>query len=296
MPILSRRARFGRAARLAATALLLSTSACASSAQRASDPEQRDWIQLFNGENLDGWTIKFTKHPLGVNFNDTFRVEDGLLQVRYDKWSGWDGEFGHIFYERPFSHYLIAAEYRFVGEQVTGAGQGLAWAKRNNGLMLHSQAPESVGLEQSFPNSIEVQLLGGLGEGPRSTANLCTPNTVVVMDGVLNTAHCTNSSSATFDGDQWVRVEVLMLGDSVVKHIANGDTVMTYTKPQLGEVRRGETPQTTPLGSGYISLQAETAPIDFRKVELLDLEGCMDPQAKNYRSYFVKSNSSRCSY
>lgn len=186
------------------------------------------------------------------------------------------------------------AEYRFVGEQVTGAN--LAWARRNNGLMLHAQAAETVPLEGSFPNSIEVQLLGGLGDGPRSTANLCTPNTVVVMNGVLNTAHCTNSSSATFDGDQWVRVEVLILGDSIVKHIANGDTVMTYTKPQLGEVQRGETPQTTPLTSGYIAIQAETAPTEFRKIELLDLEGCMDPQASNYRSYFIKSSPTRCSY
>ena len=53
--------------------------------------------------------------------------------------------------------------------------------------------------------------------------------------------------------------------------------------------------QTTPLTGGFITIQAETAEIDFRKIEVLDLEGCMDPQARNYRAYFVKSDPSRCS-
>jgi hypothetical protein len=290
MPILSTLPRCA-----AAGALLLLAGACAS--VPVADPAEREWIQLFNGENLEGWTPKFAKHPLGENFNNTFRVEDGLLEVRYDNWTGWDGEFGHLFYDkRPFTHYLIGAEYRFVGNQVTGAPRSLAWAKRNNGLMLHAQSPESMELDQDFPNSIEVQLLGGLGEGPRSTANLCTPGTVVEMNGQLHTPHCTNSTSPTFDGDQWVRVEVLILGDSVVKHIVQGDTVLEYTHPQLGEVRRGETPNLTPLTGGYITIQAESAEIDFRKIEVLDLEGCTDPQARNYKSYFVKSDPARCAY
>ena len=60
--------------------------------------------------------------------------------MRYDKWTGFNGEFGHIFYKEPFSYYLLAAEYRFVGEQVPG---GPAWAIRNNGLMLHMPEPEA---------------------------------------------------------------------------------------------------------------------------------------------------------
>ena len=131
-----------------------------------ADP--KDWIQLFNGKNLDGWTPKFAKHDLGENYNDTFRVEDGLLKVRYDKWQTFDGEFGHMFYKDPFSYYVIAAEYRFVGEQVKGAGPSLAWAIRNNGLMLHAPDPKTMLKDQDFPISIEVQLLGGFGK-PRTT-------------------------------------------------------------------------------------------------------------------------------
>ena len=258
-----------------------------------------DWVQLFNGRDLSNWDIKFAKHELNDNYNNTFRVEDGLLKVRYDKWTAFNGEFGHIFYKQPFSYYLLAAEYRFVGNQVTGAGPSLAWALRNNGLMVHGQSAESMGLNQDFPISLEVQLLGGLGRGARSTANLCTPGTNVHFGDSLITRHCTNSTSKTFDGDQWVRVEVLVLGDSIMKHIANGDTVMTYRKPEMGggsanNTKPGVMVPGKPITEGSISLQAETAEIDFRKVELLNLKGCMDPKSSSYRPYFVKSDPAAC--
>ncbi len=262
-----------------------------------NDPDKQEWIQLFNGRDLDGWTPKFSKHDLGENFNDTFRVENGVLEVRYDKWSKFDGEFGHMFYKDPFSYYRIAAEYRFVGQQVTA---GPAWANRNNGLMLLSPHPKTMLKDQDFPISIEVQLLGGLGDGrPRTTLNLCTPGTNVVMNGKLHTAHCTNSTSKTYDGDQWVRVEVEVRGDESVKHIIDGVTVLEYTKPQMGggavaPVDPAVKIDGTPLTGGYISIQAETAPADFRKIEVLNLEGCMDPKASNFKSYFVKSNPQMC--
>ena len=271
-------------------------------AAQKNNPDEKTWIQLFNGRDLSDWTIKFTKHDLGVNYNDTFRAEDGLLKVRYDKWSAFNGEFGHIFYKESFSYYLLAAEYRFVGEQVTGAGPRLAWALRNNGLMLHSPDPKTMLKDQDFPISIEVQLLGGLANGkPRTTANLCTPGTNVVLKGTLHTAHCTNSTSKTYEGDQWVRVEVLAHGDEVIRHMVDGTTVLEYTKPQIGggavsPVDPKIKVDGTPLTGGYISLQAETAPIDFRKVELLNLVGCTDKKASNYKTYFVKSNPALCKF
>jgi hypothetical protein len=254
---------------------------------------------MFNGRDLSDWDIKFAKHELGDNFNNTFRVEDGLLKVRYDKWTAWNGEFGHIFYRTPYSYYLVAAEYRFVGGQVVGAGAPLAWAQRNNGIMVAGQSAESMGLNQDFPISLEVQLLGGLGKGARSTANLCTPGTNVHFGDSLITRHCTNSTSKTYDGDQWVRVEALVLGDSIIKHIANGDTVMTYRKPEMGggsanNTKPGVLVAGRPITEGSISLQAETAEIDFRKVEILNLKGCMDPKASNYKPYYIKSDPAAC--
>ena len=271
-------------------------------AVQKNNPDEKTWIQLFNGRDLKDWTPKFAKHDLGVNVNETFRVEEGLLKVRYDKWTGFNSEFGHLFYKDPYSYYLLAAEYRFVGEQVTGAGPKLAWALRNNGLMLHSPDPKTMLKDQDFPISIEVQLLGGLSNGkPRSTLNLCTPGTNVVMNGKLHTAHCTNSTSKTYDGDVWVRAEVLVHGDESIKHIVEGQTVLEYTKPQIGggsvsPVDPAVKVDGTPLTGGYISIQAETAPIDFRKIELLNLEGCTDKKASNYKSYVVKSNPKMCRF
>ena len=124
------------------TLILIATLAAGMNVALASyqgAPKPKDWIQLFNGRNLDGWVPKITGYALGENFGDTFGVKNGVLRVSYDKYSQFGGKFGHLFYQRQkFSYYRVAAEYRFVGEQVPG---GPNWALRNNGLMLHSQAP-----------------------------------------------------------------------------------------------------------------------------------------------------------
>ena len=259
--------------------------------------DREEWIQLFNGENLDGWIPKVRGHETGVNFADTFRVKDGVMQVSYEGYDPpFNARFGHVFFERPYSYYRLAVEYRFVGEQVEG---GPGWAVRNSGIMLHSPPPDSMRVDQTFPISIEVQLLGGDGERERTTMNLCTPGTNVVMNGRLEKRHCIQSSSKTYHGDQWVRAEVLVLGSAVIRHIAEGEVVLEYEMPQMGGgnvdghdpafKRDGEL-----LDGGYISFQSESHPMEVRKVELLNLAGCMDPDDPNYKSYFVKSEPSAC--
>ena len=378
-----------------------------------------DWIQLFNGRDLADWTIKFAKHELGENLHNTFRVEDGLLKIRYDGWPSFNGEFGHIFYKDPFCLLPARRGYRFVGDQVTGAP---AWAMRNNGLMLHSPSPRTMLRDQDFPIALEIQLLGGLGKGPRTTANLCTPGSHVVYQGTLHTAtlHQLDVDTFTYDGDlgenlrntfrvedgllkvrydQWpsfngefghifykdpfsyylLAAEYRFVGEQVAgapglgrpeqrpdaaqsapaddaegsglpdlprdpaarrswhgpahdgqplhAGIARGvqraaphgalhqlDVADLRRRPvgargsarprrraraphrrrtdgprvlEAADRRRQVSPvdpavkvDGTPMTGGYISLQAETAPIDFRKVELLNLEGCTDPRAR----------------
>lgn len=271
-------------------------SAAVLSAQSKAD--EKEWIQLFNGKDLNGWIPKITGYETGVNYANTFRAEDGVMKVVYekDKYPKWAGQFGHIFYKDKFSYYIIAAEYRFVGEQVAG---GPGWALRNSGIMVHCQDPKTMRKDQDFPISIEVQLLGGSGTGTRSTANLCTPGTNVVIDGKLFTTHCLNSSAKTFHGDEWVRVEAMVLGASIVEHRVNGEKVLSYQMPQIGG---GSVSNHDPkvkidgqlLTEGWISLQSESHPVEFRKVELLNLAGCMDPKASNYKSYFVKAENTLC--
>lgn len=260
--------------------------------------DPKEWKQLFNGKNLDGWHPKIRNYALDDNFANTFRVADGMMQVRYDGYSSFDEKFGHIFYKDKYSYYRIATEYRFVGDQ---AINGPGWATRNSGIMIHCQAPETMGKDQDFPISIEVQLLGGLDKGKRTTCNLCTPGTNVFYQDKLDKRHCINSTSQTYNGDQWVRAEVLVLGDSLIQHFINGEKVLEYTKPQTGGGNvSGHDPSLMVegklLAEGYISLQSESHPVDFRKVELLNLCGCTDPKARNYKSYYVKSDNKTCEY
>ena len=266
--------------------------------EKPENAQQKEWRQLFNGKNLEGWDVKIRGYALIDNFGNTFVVETGLCTVGYEKYDSFNERFGHLFYREKFSHYILAAEYRFIGEQAKG---GPGWATRNSGLMLHSPAAATMGKDQDFPISIEVQLLGGLGRGPRTTANLCTPGTNVEMGGKLFTPHCVNSKSKTYDGDQWVRVEVEVLGDQTIRHLIDGETVLAYEKPQFGGGNvSGHDPAIKQDGKliseGYISLQSESHPVQFRKVELLDLVGCMDPKAANYKSYFVRADNTRCRY
>ena len=233
------------------------------------------WKQLFNGKDLNDWQIKIRHHELNDNYANTFKVNDGQIQVRYNEYDAFNEQFGHLFYKEPYSSYLIGVEYRFVGDQVKG---GPGWAYRNSGIMVHGQDPATMTKDQDFPNSIEVQLLGGNGRDQRSTANLCTPGTQYVKDGKLIKQHCTNSTSKTFHGDQWTRVEVLVIKDSLIVHYANGEEVMRYTKPQLDPIN-GKT-EGELLTKGSISLQSESHPVDFRKVEIIDLEKYADKPKK----------------
>jgi len=233
-----------------------------------------EWQQLFNGKDLTGWDVKIKGHALNENYGNTFRVEDGVMKVAYDQYTDFNRQYGHIFYKEDFSHYLLKIEYRFVGDQ---APKGEGWAFRNSGVMVHGQSAASMAKDQDFPISIEVQFLGGKGDGKdRPTCNLCTPGTHVEINGKLVKRHCLTSTSKTYHGDEWVTAEVLVLGNEMIKHIVNGDTVFTYQRPQVGGVVVNDfDPKAKKngmmLSKGSISLQSESHPIEFRKVEILDL-------------------------
>lgn len=285
---------------------------CAVIANAQKISEKEAWISLFNGKDLTGWDIKITDYPVNENYKNTFVVEDSMIRVRYDNYDEFNDHFGHLYYHKPFSYYKLKFDYRFVGQQLKG---GASWNLRNSGVMLHSQSAESNEFTQDYPVSVELQLLGGLNKGERTTANVCTPGTAVEMGDSVNYNHCINSSSKTYNGDQWVHVEAIVLGGEQMTFIVEGDTVLTFQKPQLtkGFINANldndwdkfgitETKENwlahagDVLTEGYIALQAESHPVDFKNIQLLNLRGCMDPKAKNYKSYYVKDDRSQCIY
>ncbi|MFL3001121.1 MAG: DUF1080 domain-containing protein [Cytophagales bacterium] len=237
------------------------------------DYNDNNWEYLFNGKNLDGWEIKIRNHQLGDNHNNTFKVKDGSLKVSYENYENFDDKFGHIFYtKKKFKNYHLSLDYKFSGSHLNGAP---GWSIKNSGIMLHCQHPSTMLIDQEFPVSAEAQLLGGLGDGDRSTANICTPGTDVDINGIKAEYHCINSSSETYNNDEWVNVEVIVYSDSIIHHLVEGDTVLTYANLRVGG---GEIPENylsrldEILDEGYISLQSEGHPVEFREIKIKELK------------------------
>ncbi|TXK36720.1 DUF1080 domain-containing protein [Pontibacter qinzhouensis] len=262
------------AVRFLVFALLPVIMSCASDKQAAGQ-EEEEWVSLFNGKDLNDWVVKINRHELGDNFGNTFRVEDGLLKVRYDQYPEFNERFGHLYYKQPFSHYHLVVEYRFADKWREDAP---SYTQLNSGIMFHSQDPKTMPRDQDWPISIEYQLLASLGDGKeRPTGNMCSPGTEVIYNGEMDPRHCINSTSKTYAPDEWVRAELIVLGDSLITHLVNGDTVLQYSKPQIGGgvVNNFDPAQKQDgklLRQGFIALQSEGQPIDFRKVEIKNLQ------------------------
>ena len=233
------------------------------------------WQSLFNGRNLDGWIPKINHHRLGENYFNTFTVSDGILHASQEKYPRFRDEFGYLIYETPFSHYRLRLEYRFVGKDKPGAP---SFSARNGGVMFHTQPPESIGLDQPFPVAFEMQLLNGDGIKPRPTAEVCTPGTMLSVNGVATKAHCIPSNAPTFTGEDWVTLELEVHGSKSVIERINGKTVLEYGELRYDpldlramELYFARPDRSTILGSGYIALQSEGHPLDFRNIEIMVL-------------------------
>lgn len=246
---------------------LLTAAVCLSPLHAAEE----GWISLFNGKDLTGWTPKFAKHPLGVNFADTFRVEDGVIKVSYDKYGNFDKQFGHLYTNLPYSRYILRLEYRFTGTPMADAPE---WAGRNSGVMIHAASPLSMTVAQEWPVSMEVQFLCTGTKAGRQTGNVCTPGTNLEIGGNLTTDHIIDAHDSTLSPmDEWIAVEVEVRGHDEVIHRINGVEVLRYQHPQL-DPRDPDAQRLLAAGaplqlsSGHIALQAESQPVWFRNIRL----------------------------
>lgn len=250
-------------------------SAFVSVAQKTNEQDNNEWLNLFNGKNLDGWIVKFHHHELGDNYANTFRVVDGKIQVNYDGYKEFNNRYGHLFYKIPFSSYHLEFEYRFTNQWMNDAP---SYTYRNSGVMFHSQDPKTILKEQDWPISVEYQILADAGDGkPRPTGNMCSPGTEVFFNGEMDPHHCIDSSSKTYKWDEWVNGELIVFKDSLVIHVVNGEKVLEYTRPQIGGgVANGFDKAIKIDGKllteGYIGLQAEGQGIEFRNIKIKRLD------------------------
>jgi hypothetical protein len=249
------------------TLLLLLLAGCAPQKETPAE-----YTSLFNGKDLEGWTPKINGYKAGENYKNTFRVEDGLLRVSYSEYDSFRTEFGHLFYKDIFSDYRLRIEYRFSKDRTSGAPD---WAFANSGVMFHSQSAESMGVDQPFPVSLEAQFLGSEEGRLRPTMNICTPGMHINLSDTLTETHCIDSKSKSFMNGEWVTIEIVVYGDSIIHHLVEGDTVLTYSKPVIGGdyLPKSDSSSTgKPVKEGYISLQSEGHALDFRKVEVMQLK------------------------
>lgn len=231
------------------------------------------WIPLFNGKNLDGWTIKFAKHPLNENYKDTFVVEDETIKVSYRNWDAFDMQVAHLYTDLTYSHYRLRLDYKFVEGYREDAP---FWVRLNSGVMLHSQTPQSLSLDQAFPVSIEAQFLATDSPAGKQTGNAATPGTHIELDGELTTDHIVEADSQFYPLDEWVHFEAEVRGHDEIVYFVNGKEVLRYQHPVLDETDKDakrllDAGAPHEIASGHIALQAEGQQVWFRNVEILPL-------------------------
>jgi hypothetical protein len=237
--------------------------------EKSKTPE---WVSIFNGKDLTGWTIKIPGYPLGENFGNTLRVEDGILKIRYDAYGPeFKDRFGTAYFDKYLTNYRLKVEYRFVGETAPGAPN---WGYRDSGIQFHGQPPATQKLEQAFPVCLEYNFHGGNGIDNRPLGAACTNGMFIEHNGVLNKTTCIAADvSKTFHGEQWVTAEI-DIKDGVITHYVNGEQILRYSNPtyntENATAKMLMTNEDTKVKGGFISLQSNSHPIDFRTIELME--------------------------
>lgn len=229
------------------------------------------WVTLFNGKNIDDWTPKIAGYKTGENFGNTFRVENGILEVRYDQYDSFRNRFGALYYNKKFTNYRLKVEYRFVGETTAGAP---SWGYRDGGIQYHCQSPSSLELNQFFPVCLEYNLLGGNGKEERPSGEICANGIYVEINGKRNSSYCTPATvKRTMHGDQWVTAEI-DVRDGKITHYINGEEVIQFENPKYDSshaiAKKFIVNGNDVVKDGFISLQSNSHPMDFRKIEIME--------------------------
>jgi Domain of Unknown Function (DUF1080) len=237
----------------------------------AQKPAANTWTILFNGKNLDHWVVKVAGYKLGENYGNAFRVDNGILSVRYDQYDSFRNKFGGLYYDKKFTNYRLKVEYRFVGETAIGAP---SWGFRDSGIQYHCQAPSTLDLKQPFPVCLEYNLKGGNGKDERPNGELCLNGTYAEINGERNKSFCNEPTvKRTFHGDQWVTLEI-DVRDGKISHFVNGEEILQFKNPKYDSnhpiAKKFIVGGNDSVKDGYISLQSNSHPIDFRKIEILE--------------------------
>ena len=229
-------------------------------------PNSSEWISLFNGKNLDGWTTFLSSEGRNRDPQGVFKAENGMLHILDVPNRGQRQAFGYLATNRSYGDYHLRFQYRWGDKRFVPRDR----AKRDSGVVYHIQGSDRV-----WPKSVELQvqegdtgdfwLLGGVtmettvastGGDPKRYREGGVPYTTRAGSYVRVAKDRTRDSRSG-----WNTVELIVRGDSAV-HIVNGEVV-----------NRGEHLRSSgkPLTAGRIAFQAEGAEVYYRNIELKPL-------------------------
>jgi hypothetical protein len=247
------------------TPLLLLSLSCNTN-KNTTEKNTQNWVALFNGKNLDNWIPKIAGYKLGENFGNTFRVENGILSTRYDAYDNFKNRFGALYYNKKFSNFRLRVEYRFVGDTVAGAP---SWGYQDGGIQYYCQAPQTMDINQPFPVCLEYNLLG-----TRPSGEICANGIYVLVGGKRNEDYCTPPVVQVVPPkDQWSTAEIDVRNGKMTQYV-NGVPVISFSNPRYDSTKaiakQFITPGNDMVQDGYISLQSNSHPMDFRKIEIME--------------------------
>jgi filamentous hemagglutinin family protein len=206
--------------------------ACAllSGCHGASQKAEANRVALWNGKDFTGW--KRVLADPAVNVDDVWKVRDGVLHC-----AGKPN--GYMRTESKYSNYQLHVEWRWPDKPA------------NSGVFLHLTEPDRV-----WPSCLECQLQA------RSAGDLILMNgTGLTVNGVSRqdasrqfVSIAKKSSSSEKPAGEWNSYDIYCVG-GLVRVVVNG---------VVQNEGAGATPQI-----GYIALQSEGGPIEFRNVYLV---------------------------
>jgi uncharacterized protein len=218
------------------------------------------FVNLFNGQNLNGW---YTYTPSQGKNNDTegvFKPGNGELKILDVPVTSQNRDFGYVATNAEYSDYVLKFEYKWGTKKFAPRTND----KRDSGFLYHI-----TGADKVWPTCIESQVQEGdtgdyfLLGGPNFDTETTSNGRTYQAGGQLkkNTGGRIIKSSTQDFLTEWNTVEIIVRGASST-HIVNGVVV----NRSFNQTLNGK-----PLTSGRIAFQAEGAEITYRNIQIKEL-------------------------
>ncbi len=245
----------------------------------AEPPKEKAFTRLFNGRDLTGWYTFLQKHGKNADPDHLITIENGAIHLYKNAADGEHVVMGYIGTEKEYGDYHLRVQYRWGTKKF----QPRYALKRDAGIYYHIQGADAV-WPQALQFQVEQTNVGDLialyGFGFDTWVDPKTRGDKMLT--FLDPAHggvawvhggkvdvYQKHLAGEWELDGWNTAEVIAKGDSVT-HILNGHVVNRGTGVRLIDRAHPDVPA-RPITRGRIALELEAAEIEFRNVEIREL-------------------------